>query len=170
MSRKTQVGLAVAAVVFVVSAVTAFWLTGSGDKPADDTPSQTHTTSTPPAPPGPIDPQALAEVREAYQKSLAENAPPGMLELMQGSGGHQPIRSPGFFDSSEGSNLPPVTDPFVTPARFQPDTPGDLPPLPPELAARPELLPPPTEVPSAEKVAKEGQPNDLPPLRPVKNP
>jgi hypothetical protein len=160
MTRKTRVGLAVAAVLFVISAVTAFWLTGGGDKPADDTPSQAHTTPPPPAPPGPIDPQALAEVREAYQKSLAENAPPGMLELMQGSG-------------HPAGDLPPLTDPFVTPARFQPDTPGDLPPLPPELAARPELLPPPTEVPAAGKVTKEDQPGDLPPLPPlppVKNP
>src|SRR5438552_3584519 len=109
MTRKTKVQLAAAGVVFALVAVTTFWLTGHSRTPADDAPSQAHTTppSAPPESPAPIDQQGLAEVREAYRKSLAENAPPGMLELMQGPG--QPA-----------DGLPPLADPFVTPARFNP--------------------------------------------------
>jgi hypothetical protein len=159
MTRKTQVVLTAAAVLVAFAVVIGLWLTRDGTAPADDTPSRAHAappSANPESPPAPLDPQALAEVREAYRKSLAESAPPGMLELMQGPG--QPA-----------DGLPPLADPFVTPAQFNPAPAADLPPLPPELASRPELLPPPDESPAAGK-AKEGPASDLPPLPPVKNP
>jgi hypothetical protein len=148
MTRKTKIRLAAAGVVFALAAVCTFWLTGHSNPPADDSPSQAHTTP-PPATPepaaGPMDAQSLAAVREAYQKVLAEGGSPGTLELTQGPG-----------RSGDGS---------VIPARFDAGPVGDLPPLPPELASRPELLPPPDESPAAAK-GKESPPGDLPPLPP----
>ena len=157
MTRKTQIALT-AAGVFALAAVAAFWLTPGVPRPADDNVSPPHAAppSAAPGPPAPVDPQALAEVREAYRQTLAENAPPGMLELMRGS-------------AESADSLPPPTDPFATPARLRPAATGDLPPLPPELASRPELLPRPDESPGAGK-AKDGPAADLPPLPPVKKP
>jgi hypothetical protein len=158
MSRRTQIVLT-SVVLFALAAGVGFWMVPGIPAPADSSPSQTHPAppSATPEPPAPMDPQALAEVREAYRKSLAQNAPPGMIELMQAR-------------DLPPDSLSPPTDPFVTPARFNPSPATDLPPLPAELASRPEPLPPPAESSAAGKKEKEGPADDLPPLPPVKKP
>jgi hypothetical protein len=171
MSRRTQIVLT-AVVLFALAAGAGFWMVPGIPTPADNSPSQARAAppSAIPEPPVPMDPQALAEVREAYEKALGDSAPPRMLELMHGpNNGHQIVR-PGGFASGEGSDPLPMSDPFVTPARFNPSPATDLPPLPPELASRPELLPPPAESSAAGKKEKEGPADDLPPLPPVKKP
>jgi hypothetical protein len=157
VTRDTKVRLAIGAAVFAVAAVCMFWLTGRSQPAKKDTPSQANAAPPAAEPPAPIDPHVLAEVGHAYRKSLAESAPPGMLDLMQGKG------QPG------ADELPPLPDPFVTRARFDPDPVGDLPPLPPDLTSRPELLPPPDVSPAAGK-DKEEPASDLPPLPPTKKP
>ena len=154
MTRDTKVRLAVGVAVFAVAAVCMFWLTGRSEPAKKDAPSRANAAPPAAEPPAPIDPQVLAQVGQSYRKSLAESAPPGMLDLTQGKGQPKP------------DELPPLRDPFVTPARFNPDPVGDLPPLPPELASRPELLPPPKEVPAAGQ-DKEKPADDLPPLPPL---
>jgi hypothetical protein len=158
VTRKTQLVVAGAVALTGLAVVTALWLTQGNVPPPDDTPSQAHTT--PPAPDlvkdAPIDPQAMADVREAFQKSMAEGAPPGMLELMQGSSAGK----------SGTSDLPPLSppDPLVTPVKYSSSPSADLPPLPPAGAAPPKLLPPPDESPAAAKKPKEAPASDLPPL------
>jgi hypothetical protein len=132
VTRKTQVVLTVAVVLTGLAVVIPLWLTRHSAPPVADATGGTHSDSMPSAqqPPAPLDPQALADVREAYQKVMAEGAPPGLAELLQGRDTH------------------------VTQVRYDEQPPGDLPPLPAELASRPELLPPPDES------------SDLPPLPP----
>ncbi len=132
MTRKMLVVLTVALVLAGLAVVIPLWLMrNSAPPPADATTAvPSEPTSSSQQPPAPLDPQALAEVREAYQKVMAEGAPPGLAELLQGRDTH------------------------VTQVRYDEESSGDLPPLPPELASRPELLPPPDES------------TDLPPLPP----
>jgi hypothetical protein len=132
VTRKTQVVLSVAVVVTGLAVVIPLWLTRNSAPPIADATTGTHSDSTPSAqqPPAPLDAQALVEVREAYQQVMAEGGPPGLAELLQGRDTH------------------------VTQVRYDEEPPRDLPPLPPELASRPELLPPPDES------------TDLPPLPP----
>ncbi len=159
MTRKTRLMLSAAAALVGLVVATAVWLTRGESPPPDDPDTQAHATSPRPAPSEePTDPHVAAQIRKAYQDSLAETAPPGMVELMQGPG-----------TAPQGPNeLPPLRDPFVTPARYSPSPSGDLPPLPPELAARPELLPPPDESPATNKAAPPGELPPLPPLPPLK--
>jgi hypothetical protein len=158
VTRKKQVVWTVAAATLGLAAVTALWLSRDADAPADESEAPTHATRSTEHPADvPTDPQALAEIRQAYQSSLAQNAPPGMLELMDGS------------RAGKADELPPLPDPFLTPARYSP--PGsavELPPLPPDLAARPELLPPPDESPVVGQRPKADPLSGLPPLPPLK--
>jgi hypothetical protein len=135
MTRKTQAVLTAAVVLTGLAVGIPLWLTRDTPSPVAEAPPA-HTDSTPSGqPPAPLDPQALAEVREAYQQVIAEGAPPGMADWLQGR------------------------DRQVTPVRYNPEPDPNLPPLPPDLAARPELLPPPEE-------SSAGPPAELPPLPP----
>jgi hypothetical protein len=160
VTRKTQLGLAAAGVLIGLGLAIVLWLTRGTDAPPDNSPPPAQTAPTAAATPddGQADPAVISQIRAAYQKSLADSAPPGMVDLMQGTG------EPGAGD------LPPLPDPFVVPARYNPEpvSPGDLPPLPPDLAAKPELLPSPDESPAAGKAEKPA--DDLPPLPPPAKP
>jgi hypothetical protein len=138
VTRKTQILLVTAAALVGLAGATALWLTH------DDGASQTQNTPAPAQPDGPPDPQALSEVRKAYQDELAKDAPPGMIELMQGPDKGQ----------TKPGELPPLPDPFVVPAGHQSGgSSGELPPLDP--------------VPAAKPAAKEARPPNLPPLPPL---
>jgi len=162
MTRKTQVVVTAAAALTGLAVLTALWLTHGSNPPVDDTPSQpprTHTATPDSSKDAPVDPSVMAEVREAYRKSLNEGAPPGMLELMGGSGSGK----------SASNDLPPLPmpDPNVTPVKYSSGPSPDLPPLPSEEATRPELLPPPVESPALGKKSPEAPASDLPPLPPL---
>lgn len=162
MTRKTQFGLTAAAALLGLGLVTTLWLTHGKDAPPDDTPPRAHTTPAAGASDAapnedPTDPQVLALTRAAYQQHLADGAPPGMVELMQGPGAGQP----------GAPDLPPLPDPFVAPARYDPEpvSPGGLPPLPADWQ-RPLWL-----TPWAWPAPKSaGAPADLPPLPPPGKP
>jgi hypothetical protein len=150
VTRKTQLGLTAAAVLLGLAVTAGWWLMhGHATPPAD--PPQVQ------APDGPPDPHRLGLVREAYQQDLKENGPPGMVEMMQGNGG------------APAADLPPLPDPFVIPAGYQPSAPSssaDLPPLPPLPPEKPQ--PPAPEKSSApDKPMAPGGPSDLPPLPPL---
>jgi hypothetical protein len=154
VTRKTQFGMSVAAAVIGLAVVTALWLTRPNTPPPDDAapPTTPPAASDPTSPEEMQDPRVLAQVRQAYQQQLAQGAPPGMIELMEGGG-------------PAAGELPPLPDPFVVPAGYRPESApaADLPPLPPDLATQPELLPPPDESPAP----KAGSAADeLPPLPP----
>jgi hypothetical protein len=159
MTRKALVVTA-AAVLVALAAVTAFWLTHGDKAPPDDSAAQADTT--PPSHPTPsspteepTDPRVLGEIRKAYQESLAEGAPPGMLELMHGP-------QPG------ANELPPLPDPFLVPAGHAESgsSSAELPPLPPDVTSGAKPLPPPPPPTGAEKMPKEGASSELPPLPP----
>jgi hypothetical protein len=159
VTRKKQIALTAATVALGLAAVTALWLSQGAAPPTDesDSPSPTAKSHQPAPPEEPNDPRMMAQFREAYRDSLAGNAPPGMLELMDGPNA-----------ATRPGELPPLTDPFVSPAKYNPSaSSADLPPLPPELARRPELLPPPDESPTTGAMPKEGPASDLPPLPPL---
>ncbi len=153
MTRKTQliVGAAIVAAGVAVSAY--LWITR--EKPAaDDAAAQTQTAPpTKSTEPAKMDPAVAGQIRDAYQKNLSDNGPPGMVDLMNGRGGSQ----------TSGSNLPPL-DPFVVPAGHH--VPADtepvpnLPPLPGDL--KPKAAP-------TGKAPIPEAPKNLPPLSPVPN-
>jgi hypothetical protein len=161
VTRKTRFLVSAAAALLGLAVVTALWW-HYGSTPADNPAPQPEATPSPSAQAAPTDqptdPQMLGQIREAYQKSLAEGAPPGMIELMQGPGAGQP------------GDLPALPDPFVVPAGAKGDSApsADLPPLPPTESGKPKPLPPIDPAPPAEKAPKEGPAPDLPPLPPVK--
>jgi hypothetical protein len=148
--------MTVAAALLGLAVVMMLWLTRGIVPSSNDLEwPPPHPTTAPAPSEEPQDPRVLAQIREAYQRQLAETAPPGMIELMQGGG------------RPAAGELPPLPDPFVVPAGYRPDTApaADLPPLPADLAARPELLPPPDESPAAGSVLKAASAaDDLPPL------
>jgi len=158
VTRKTQIVLTVAGALVGLAVVTALWLTRGGPPPDDPAPSVQATPAPATAHPAPKeeppDPHVLAEIREAYQQSLAENGPPEMVELMQGPGAGKP------------KELPPLPDAAVTPAQYNPGPSPDLPPLPPlppSPTARPEAPPPLPDVPpAAGKMPKESPPKEPP--------
>jgi hypothetical protein len=159
VTRKTQF-LVSAAALLGVAAVAVLWLRhGTTDTPApqpDPTPAASAQSPSGDTPP---DPQVMGQIREAYQKSLAENAPPGMVELMQGP------------DAGKPGDLPPIPDPFVVQAGSKGDSgpaSGELPPLPPGADGKPKPLPPIDALPVGGKAPKEGPSPDLPPLPPAK--
>ncbi len=89
MTRKTQVVMTAAAALTGLAVATALWFTQDGKPPTEDTPAPPHSTRPATAEPNkeaPVDPHVMAEVRDAYRSSLAEGAPPGMLELIGGLG------------------------------------------------------------------------------------
>ena len=93
MTRKTQliVGAAIVAAGVAVSAY--LWITR--EKPAaDDAAAQTRTAPrTKSTEPAKMDPAVAGQIRDAYQKNLSDNGPPGMVDLMNGRGGSQTSRS-----------------------------------------------------------------------------
>jgi hypothetical protein len=167
VTRKTQLGVTAAGATIGLALLTALWVAHDPAAPPDETPSHARSNESPSTHPSsasePVDPQALAEVREAFQGVLAGDSPPGMVEMMRG---------PRRGQTGAPAELPPLPDPLVMPAGYSPpsSSSADLPPLPPlpgESSAKPELLPPPQETPAAEKSPKEGAaPSDLPPLPP----
>jgi len=144
MNRKKQLILGAAFVAAGVAVSVLLWMHRE-KPPTDDPASQTQTA--PPAnsaEPGKMDPAVAGQIRDAYQKNLSDNAPPGMIDLMNGG----------------GSNLPPLPhDPFVVPVGHQaPVDSGpvaDLPPLPAESKSKAPVVVPTTN-PEALK--------DVPPL------
>jgi hypothetical protein len=159
MTRKTRFFVPAAAALLGLAVVTALWWHHGSTATDNPAPQPEASPSAQVAPSDqPPDPQVMGQIRDAYQKSLAENAPPGMIELMQGQGG-------------QAGDLPPLADPFVVPAGHQGDagpSSGDLPPLPAAEAGKPKPLPPLDPAPAADKAPKEGPAPDLPPLPPVK--
>lgn len=156
MTRKTQFLVSASAALLGLAVVAVLWLRhGAADNPTPPPDPAPAVTAQSPSPETPPDPEVMGQIRDAYQKSLAENAPPGMIELMQGQKTGQP------------SDLPPIPDPFVVPAGHQTDgsTPAELPPLPSDTKGKPKPLPPINAAPVA---PKEGPSPDLPPLPPVK--
>ncbi len=153
MTRKTQFLVSAAAALLGLAVVTVLWLRhGAADNP---TPPPEPAPAAQAAPSdGPPDPQVMSQIREAYQQSLAENGPPGMVELMQGPKASQP------------GELPPLPDPFVVPAGHSEGQSADLPPLP--ASGKPKPLPPLDTAPVVEKAPKEAPSPDLPPLPPGK--
>jgi hypothetical protein len=158
-TRKTQILVSATAALLGLAVVAVLWLRhGSADnsppqhEPAPAVSAQSPSAETPP------DPEVMGQIREAYQKSLAENAPPGMIELMQGP------------NASKPNDLPPIPDPFVVPASGTGDgsSSGELPPLPSSTNGKPKPLPPIDAVPVEKKAPKEGASPDLPPLPPLK--
>jgi hypothetical protein len=150
VTRKKQLVLGAAAVA-VGAAVSAFMWLNREKPPADDPAPEAH--STPAAQSNPkdsTDPRLMGQVREAYQQSLGENAPPGMVELMEGRSG--------------SGTLPPLPDPFVTPAGHHAGSGSsvELPPLPSDLERKSKPLP----APAAGKKPKEEPDVSLPPLPP----
>jgi hypothetical protein len=157
VTRKTQILVPSAAALLGLAVVAALWLRHAQEPaPTDPEPAAAPSAKAKPAD-VPTDPQMVSEIRDAYQSSLAENAPPGMIELMQGKGAGQP------------GEPPPLADPFVVPAGHTGDAgaSGDLPPLPTAGGGTPKPLPP-LDKPAAGKAPKEGPSPDLPPLPPVK--
>jgi hypothetical protein len=157
VTTKTRYLVPAAAALLGLAVATALWLYHGAAAPGDGPPPDAAPPVSAQAAPAeqPTDPQVLGQIREAYQKSLAENAPPGMIELMQGSG-------------SQPGDLPPLPDPFVVPAGHQGGPTGDLPPLPPSADGTPKPLPPLDAAPVARPAQKEGPSPDLPPLPPNK--
>jgi hypothetical protein len=161
VTRKTRFLVPAAAALLGLAVVAALWwhhgstATDTPAPPPETTPSPSAQAAPADQPP---DPQMLGQIREAYQKSLAEDAPPGMVELMQGPSAGQP------------GDLPPLPDPFVVPAGAKGNSApsADLPPLPPPESGKPKPLPSIDSVPAADKAPKEGPAPDLPPLPPVK--
>ena len=89
MTRKTQVVMTAAAALTGLAVAAALWFTQDGNPPAEEKPARAAPptrTAAEPNKDAPVDPHVMAEVRDAYRSSLAEGAPPGMLELMRGSG------------------------------------------------------------------------------------
>jgi hypothetical protein len=161
VTLKTKFLVPAAAALLGLAVVTALWLRhgSEADNPTPQ-PEPTPPVSAQSKPAdAPTDPEVMGQIREAYQKSLAENAPPGMIELMQGPGAAPP------------GDLPPIPDPFLIPAGHQ-DTAGpssgELPPLPSGAGGKPKPLPPIDAAPVPDKKPKEGPSPDLPPLPPVK--
>jgi len=152
MTRKTQL-IVGGAIVAAAVAVSAYLWMNREKPPTEDAAAQTQTA--PPAKstePAKMDPAVAGQIRDAYQKNLSDNAPPGMIDLMQGRNG-----------SSSGSNLPPLPDPFVVPAGHQvPVSSEPVPNLPPLPGGSSK---PPVPV----KAPHEEAPKDLhlPPLPPV---
>jgi len=147
---------------FIVAAVagSAFlWM--NREKPPTDEPAPQAQSGQPAksssSTPSSMDPHVAGQIRDAYQKNLADNAPPGMIDLMQGGKG----------SSTRTDGLPPLPDPFVVPAGHQTSSGSgslpDLPPLPGETGSKSK----PT---TTEKPAKETAPKDLPPLPPLSLP
>jgi hypothetical protein len=162
VTRKTQFIVSTAAALLGLAVVAVLWLhhghDTASDKPAS--PPETAQSEAAGAAPNnePVDPQVMSQVREAYQKSLAEGAPPGMIELMQGPGNSQP------------GDLPPLpADPLVIPAGHHESSgsSADLPPLPPNPTGKPKPLPQLDATPTGEKTPKEAPSPDLPPLPPL---
>jgi hypothetical protein len=152
MTRRNQliVGGAIIAAAVAVSA----YLWHNREQPVTDNPAS-QAQSAPSASSSSsnstnMDPQIAGQIRDAYQKNLADNAPPGMLDLMQGDKKGS--------KSSDGS-LPPLPDPVpvVIPAGHQSTA---LPPLPGESGTK-------AKEPAKENTSKETEPKEplkLPPL------
>jgi hypothetical protein len=133
MNRKKQLILGAAFVAAGVAVSVLLWMHRE-KPPTDDPAAQTLTTpSTKSDEPGKMDPAVAGQIRDAYQKNLSDNAPPGMVDPMNGG----------------GSNLPPLPhDPFVVPVGHQvPVDSGpvvDLPPLPTETKSKSPVVVPKT--------------------------
>ncbi len=158
MTRKTQFLATSAAALLGLAVVTALWIHHGSTAPDSSAPPTGAPAAQAAQADAPADPQALGQIRDAYQSSLAETAPPGMIDLMHGPAAGQP------------GDLPPLPDPFVVPASGGSDagSSAELPALPPPSDGKPKPLPPIETVPAAEKAPKEAPSSDLPPLPPIK--
>jgi hypothetical protein len=159
VTRKTKLVLAGGVILAGAAVVAALCLNRNGPSSEDPAPQTASTPAPNPAPPTakeePPDPQVLSLIHEAYQSSLAETAPPGMIELGKGSG-----------TPAKPGELPPLPDGHVTPVHYNPGPSPDLPPLPPlpSPSASPPAVPPSEPSPASGKPPKEVPSKDLPPL------